>query len=67
MRSFLANGRAIGTVVVVIGLVATLAALVMPSPWFEGNRNIAKARAGWQDDGKGDVEDEVRAADSDGT
>ncbi|OEU85451.1 hypothetical protein DB35_14770 [Streptomyces abyssalis] len=53
MRSAMTSGRAIGTVLVVLALAATLAALVMPSTWFEGNRSSALARSGWQDDGKG--------------
>lgn len=53
MRSAMTSGRAIGTVLVVFGLVATLAALVLPSQSFDGNRSVALARAGWQDDGKG--------------
>ncbi|SCK44312.1 DUF4142 domain-containing protein [Streptomyces sp. WMMB 322] len=53
MRSAMASGRAIGTVLVVLGLVATLGALLLPNQFFDGNRNIALARAGWQDDGKG--------------
>ncbi|OEV06421.1 hypothetical protein AN218_30555 [Streptomyces nanshensis] len=53
MRSAMTSGRAIGTVLIVFSLVATLAALVLPSDMFEGNRASALARAGWQDDGKG--------------
>lgn len=53
MRSDMTSGRAIGTVVVVISLVGTLAALLMPSDMFEGNRASQLARSGWQDDGKG--------------
>ncbi|SCK13571.1 DUF4142 domain-containing protein [Streptomyces sp. WMMB 322] len=53
MKSSMLTGRAIGTVLIVVALVATLAALVMPSKWFEGNRATALARAGWQDDGRG--------------
>lgn len=53
MRSAMASGRAIGTVLVVLGLIATLAALLLPIEFFDGNRSIALARAGWQDDGKG--------------
>jgi predicted outer membrane protein len=53
MRSAMTSGRAIGTVLVVLGLVATLAALLLPVQFFDGNRTIALARSGWQDDGKG--------------
>lgn len=53
MRSAMISGRAIGTVLIVFALIATLAALLLPSDWFEGNRSSALARAGWQDDGKG--------------
>jgi predicted outer membrane protein len=53
MRSAMTSGRAIGTVLVVLGLVATLAALLLPVKFFDGNRSMALARAGWQDDGKG--------------
>lgn len=53
MRSGWITGRAIGTMMVVLALAATLAALLIPSVWFEGNRSTALARAGWQDDGKG--------------
>lgn len=49
----LASGRAIGTVVVVFALAATLAALLMPIQAFDGNTTVAVARAGWQDDGQG--------------
>jgi predicted outer membrane protein len=47
------SGRAIGTVLIVLALVATLAALLLPMQWFDGNRSIALARSGWQDDGRG--------------
>jgi predicted outer membrane protein len=53
MRSAIPSGRAIGTVLIVLGLVATLAALLVPVQFFDGNRTIALARSGWQDDGKG--------------
>lgn len=53
MRSAMTSGRAIGTVLVVLGLVATLAALLLPVKFFDGNRSLALARSGWQDDGKG--------------
>jgi predicted outer membrane protein len=53
MRPGMTSGRAIGTVLVVLSLMVTLAALEMPTRWFEGNRVSALARAGWQDDGKG--------------
>lgn len=53
MRSAMASGRAIGTVLIVLGLIATLAALLLPIEFFDGNRSTALARAGWQDDGKG--------------
>ncbi len=53
MRSAMASGRAIGTVLIVLALMATLAALLLPMQWFEGNRSMALARSGWQDDGRG--------------
>jgi predicted outer membrane protein len=53
MRSATTSERAVGTVLVVLGLVATLAALLLPVQFFDGNRSIALARSGWQDDGKG--------------
>ncbi|WP_107374251.1 DUF4142 domain-containing protein [Streptomyces abyssalis] len=53
MGSAITPGRAIGTVLVVLGLVATLSALLVPVYFFDGNRTIALARSGWQDDGKG--------------
>jgi predicted outer membrane protein len=53
MRSGMTSGRAVGTVVVVLALMGTLFALISPGKWFEGNRDTALARAGWQDDGKG--------------
>ena len=53
MRSAITSGRVIGTVLVVLGLVATLAALLVPVQFFDGNRSLALARSGWQDDGKG--------------
>lgn len=45
--------RAMGTVLVLLGLVATLAALLVPIYFFDGNRSAAVSRSGWQDDGKG--------------
>lgn len=53
MRSAMTSGRAAGTVLVVLGLVATLASILVPVYFFDGNRSIALARSGWQDDGKG--------------
>jgi len=53
MRFAMTSGRAIGTVVIVLALVATLAGLVLPSDMLAGNRASAIARSGWQDDGKG--------------
>jgi len=53
MRFAVMSGRAVGTVLLVLALVATLAALILPTDWFSGNRASAIARSGWQDDGKG--------------
>jgi predicted outer membrane protein len=53
MRSAMASGRAVGTVLLVLAIVATLSALLLPIQWFDGNRSIALARSGWQDDGDG--------------
>lgn len=53
MRSAETSGRATGTFLVVFAVVATLAALLLPIHWFDGNRTLAVARSGWQDDGKG--------------
>jgi len=53
MRFAVMSGRAVGTVLLVLALVATLAALILPSDLFSGNRASAIARSGWQDDGKG--------------
>ncbi|MFC4494958.1 DUF4142 domain-containing protein [Streptomyces ovatisporus] len=53
MRSAMASGRAAGTVLIMLALVATLSALLLPIQWFDGNRSIALARSGWQDDGDG--------------
>jgi predicted outer membrane protein len=53
MRSAIPSGRAAGTVLVVFGLMATLAGLLVPIYFFDGNRSAALSRAGWQDDGKG--------------
>ncbi|HWM36518.1 MAG TPA: DUF4142 domain-containing protein [Streptomyces sp.] len=53
MRSAIASGRAIGTVLIVLALAGTLSALLLPIQWFDGNRSIALARSGWQDDGDG--------------
>ncbi|HEV7627282.1 MAG TPA: DUF4142 domain-containing protein [Streptomyces sp.] len=53
MRSAETSGRAVGTVLVVLAVVVTLAALLLPVHWFDGNRSIAVARSGWEDDGKG--------------
>lgn len=53
MQSAMTSGRAIGTGLVVLAVVATLSALLLPIHFFDGNRTIAVARSGWQDDGKG--------------
>ncbi|WP_181764309.1 DUF4142 domain-containing protein [Streptomyces albidus (ex Kaewkla and Franco 2022)] len=53
MRSAMTSGRAVGTMLIVLAVVGTLAALLLPIHWFDGNRSIAVARSGWQDDGKG--------------
>ena len=53
MRSMKPSGRVAGTVLVVIGAFATLAALLIPVYFFDGNRSFALSRSGWQDDGKG--------------
>jgi predicted outer membrane protein len=53
MRSAIPSGRAAGTVLVVFGLMATLAALLVPIYFFDGNRSAALSRSGWHDDGKG--------------
>lgn len=53
MRSAMTSGRAIGTLLIVLALAATLAALLLPVGVLDGNRKLALARAGWQDDGKG--------------
>ncbi|WP_314175173.1 DUF4142 domain-containing protein [Streptomyces winkii] len=53
MRFAPTSARAAGTVMVVIGLVATLSALLVPIYFFDGNRSVALSRSGWQDDGKG--------------
>ncbi|RAJ68829.1 uncharacterized protein DUF4142 [Streptomyces sp. Amel2xB2] len=53
MRSAVPSSRAAGTVLVVFGLIATLASLLVPVYFFDGNRSAAVARSGWQDDGEG--------------
>lgn len=53
MSSTAPSGRAAGTALVVLGLVATLAALLVPIYFFDGNRSAALSRSGWHDDGKG--------------
>jgi predicted outer membrane protein len=53
MNSTAPARRAMGTVLVLLGLVATLAALLVPIYFFDGNRSAAVSRSGWQDDGKG--------------
>ena len=53
MQSAMRPKRATGTVLVVLGLAATLLALLLPVYWFDGNRTIAITRSGWQDDGDG--------------
>lgn len=53
MRTAVPSGRAAGTVLVVAGLIATLASLLVPVYFFDGNRSASLARSGWQDDGKG--------------
>ena len=52
---YLTSGRAVGTALVVVALVATLTALLLPVHMFTGNRSAAAAREGWDDDGKGTV------------
>ncbi|MGW8375879.1 DUF4142 domain-containing protein [Streptomyces sp. ODS28] len=52
---YLVSGRAIGTALVVIALVATLTALLLPAQTFTGNISATAAREGWQDDGGGTV------------
>jgi hypothetical protein len=47
MRSAMVSGQAIGTVPVVLAPVATLAALLFPMRWLDGNRHVASARASW--------------------
>ncbi|MGW7518266.1 DUF4142 domain-containing protein [Streptomyces sp. NPDC054796] len=51
----LASGRAVGTALVVVALVATLTALLLPLQTFDGNRSVTAARQGWDDDGGGTV------------
>jgi predicted outer membrane protein len=53
MRSAVPSARAAGTLLVVLGLVATLAALLVPVYFFDGNRSSAISRNGWEDDGQG--------------
>lgn len=53
MQSAITSGRTIGTTLVVLAVVATLSALLLPIHFFDGNRTIAIARSGWEDDGKG--------------
>lgn len=53
MRSAATSGRAVGTTLVVLGIVATLASLLIPVYFFDGNRSAAVSRDGWRDDGKG--------------
>lgn len=54
MGTSLASGRAIGTVLVVSALAATLTALLLPVHLFDNGR-VAAAAQGWDDDGKGTV------------
>jgi hypothetical protein len=49
MLSAMASGRAIGMVLVVLASLAAVAALLLLR-WVDGNRHIALARVGWQDD-----------------
>lgn len=53
MRTAVPSGRTTGTVLVVVGLIATLASLLVPVYFFDGNRSVAVSRSGWQDDGEG--------------
>lgn len=53
MRSTVPSGRAAGTALVMLGLVATLVSLLVPIYFFDGNRSAALSRSGWHDDGKG--------------
>jgi predicted outer membrane protein len=53
MTSSMTSGRAAGTGLVVVGLVATLASLLIPIYFFDGNRTVAISRSGWHDDGRG--------------
>jgi predicted outer membrane protein len=53
MQSAMTSERTGGTTLVVLALVATLVALMLPIYWFDGNRTIAVSRSGWQDDNKG--------------
>lgn len=50
----IASGRAIGTVLVVSALAATLTALLMPVHLFDNGAPVA-AQQGWADDGRGTV------------
>ncbi|AXK33346.1 DUF4142 domain-containing protein [Streptomyces armeniacus] len=49
----LASGRAVGTALIVVALAATVVALLLPAQMFNGNRSVAAARQGWDDDGGG--------------
>ena len=54
MQSAMTSERTTGgTTLVVLALIATLVALLLPIYWFDGNRSIAVSRSGWQDDNKG--------------
>jgi predicted outer membrane protein len=53
MQSAATPGRAVGTLLVVFGLIATLGSLLIPIYFFDGNRSVAVSRSGWRDDGMG--------------
>jgi predicted outer membrane protein len=54
MQSAMTSERTTGgTTLLVLALVATLVSLMLPIYWFDGNRSVAYARAGFQDDNKG--------------
>lgn len=48
-----ANRRTVGTALIVASLIATVVALLLPAQLFNGNRSVAAARQGWDDDGRG--------------
>ncbi|MDJ1132404.1 DUF4142 domain-containing protein [Streptomyces iconiensis] len=49
----LTSGRAIGTLLVIGALLATLTALLLPLHTFGGTRSLTASREGWEDDGMG--------------